>query len=947
MTDPCTDAAPLETLLEDFVQRCREGESPCVSEYAARHPAHAERIEALFPAVAAMERFRAEERSKREALSRRNALPHPPGQLGDFHIIREIGRGGMGIVYEAEQRSLGRSVAVKVLPTHALLRGRSLQQFQREARTAARLQHTSIVPVFGVGEQDGLHYYVMPLVRGVGLDEIIQELRARGDAAGADSTSRGNGHRPPRDVGALVPALTARKFATRRAPAQDDKNETGCARAVRGPGGGSPSYWDTVARIGLQAAEALDHAHGQGTLHRDVKPSNLLLDEDGVVSVADFGLARALDDSDVSHSSDFAGTARYMAPEQMRGTADVRSDIYGLGMTLYELLTLQPAFDPRARAVFLRTGQGFSEPPRPRKTDPAIPRDLETVVLKCLANEPAKRYQTAAALAADLHRFLENRPILARRASPFERAGRWCRRNPALAAVSGLAMALLTALAVTGLASHLQMREAYNETCQALERAETTRQLSLDVLDHVYAKLSPERIWIASDADPTGPTCPCIGVRAGNGSATSVERTALQVRASHDTAILLESLLAFYDRLAAEGGNERCVMLQSAIASRRVGDIRLCLGRIDHAEQQYLRAVDKLTTLRARAPKDLDCATELARSYNELGNVRSARREACQAYETHQAALSVLKPFAAAERPAEDYRYELARTFYFLAGKTAGAPGGSGHADEYRQSAIHILEKLTRGNPRAPDYRWLLALCRRDTGAGPEPAGNSWNSESRRQAIGILEGLVAEYPDVADYRYELIATYAWTPVGLCPQQERFAVSAETEQSLRKAIDQSEWLVAHNPTVPHYARCKALVLAKLGAASWGSQRLAEAENFFEKAVAMQSALVAKFPDSPPHDQALLGFFRLQLAQIRLNRNTGAKDRGRLGTLRQSLEQCIEGLGQLAGRSDLADDQLVRTSLPLAYDTLGNVLDAFGETDEAKEARRKAATVRKYR
>jgi tetratricopeptide (TPR) repeat protein len=719
-------------------------------------------------------------------------------------------------------------------------------------------------------------------------------------------------------------------------------------------------YWHVVARLGMQAAEALAYAHAQGTLHRDIKPGNLLLDEDGVLCVADFGLARAMDGPELACSGDFVGTARYMAPEQLRGTADVRSDVYALGLTLYELLTLRPAFDRPEQGIAFNAGQVRAEPLRPRKIQRAIPRDLETIVLKCLAFEPAKRYATAAALGADLRRFLEDKPIHARRASWLERAARWCRRNPALATVSALAILLLVAVAVTALAGYRQTSKAYAATRVALQQAEATSQLSLKVLNGIYAQLSPQRIWIASDSDPAGQTCACIGLGTGDGSATSVERTALQLWALPETAVLLENLLAFYDILAAQGGDDRCLVLQSAAATRRVGDIRLCLGQIYRAEQEYQRAAEKLTALRTQIPADIEVSTELAHCQNEIGNVCSARREADRAYAAHQAALGILQSCPPVPQPSAEYRYELARTLYFLASKSRSVPDApSGRevagkarrstafvrqSKEYRNSAIGILEELARQDPHAPDYRLLLALCYRGIGTTPDSAANVWNAQGRQRAIEILEALTAEYPGVADYRYELIATYAWIPVSLFPWQGHSALSEEGEQSLRKGIEQSEWLVAHNPTVPHYARSQALVLAKLATTCWRKGRLAEADDLFRKALQTQSTLAAKFPELSPHDEVLLQFLRLRLAQVCQERNAAAPVSGGLDESRSLLEQCIEQLTQLLKRPELAADQLAVSSLPLAYDAQSDVLAKSGDPQAAQEAKQKAKAAR---
>jgi tetratricopeptide (TPR) repeat protein len=597
---------------------------------------------------------------------------------------------------------------------------------------------------------------------------------------------------------------------------------------------------------------------------------------------------------------------------------------------------------------------------RPRKIDPAIPRDLETIILKCLAGEPSKRYQTATALAADLRRFLEDRPIRARRASRVERAWRWCRRNPALAAMSALAALLLVAFATTASIGYVHTTKAYAGASRALGRAEATSRLSLEVLDDIYLQLSPDRVWISSDSDPGGDACACIGLRSGAGPASSAERAAMQVQVSKETASLLENLLVFYDRLAEQAGDDFHVMLQSAIASRRVGDIRQRLGQLDQAEEEYTRAVEKLTALSRRPDADVRVRTELARCHNEIGNVRSARFEPSGAYQAHRSAFSVLHCPEPAGRSPEGYRYELARTLYFLSSKRPSAPVGRrgdkllenaptpgprlDPGSECRTSAVRILEELAGENPDAPDYRFLLALCHRPSGSGPDPARSPASARGRQQAIRILEELKAQYPGVVDYRYELTATYAWVHVGLFPWQRPSVAPSKAERGLLKALDESQWLVSHNPTIPLYARSETLILAKLGTICWRTGRLAEAEDFFQKALQTQTTLMAEFPDLPSHNRVLLEFARLRLGQVYYERNIGAPDAAALSRSRDLLQTCIENLTQLAERPELAEDRLVCSSLPLAYDVLSRVLGEIGEHEKAEEAKKKGKAMR---
>jgi WD40 repeat protein/serine/threonine protein kinase/tetratricopeptide (TPR) repeat protein len=377
-------------------------------------------------------------------------------RLGDFRIVREVGRGGMGVVYEAEQVSLGRRVALKVLPRRALLDPEAVERFRRESRAAAGLHHTNIVQVFGTGEQDGLHYFVMQFIPGVGLDVLIQELKqlqprrhpsvTKDVSRAASAQELLSGHLADPKVAALVETpteTTALPLPAGASPAGADS-----AKAAASSAGSGRTYWVSVARIGAQVADALAFAHAHGVVHRDIKPSNLLLDPRGTVWVSDFGLAKAAaDPENLTHSGDVLGTLRYMAPERFLGKSDARSDVYSLGVTLYELLTFRSPFTVADRNQLLHQVV-HEEPPRPRKVNPEVPRDLETIVLKVIAKEPAHRYQTAADFADDLRRFVEDRPVLARRLTPPERLWRWCRRDPRTAA---LLAALLLAL-VTGLA---------------------------------------------------------------------------------------------------------------------------------------------------------------------------------------------------------------------------------------------------------------------------------------------------------------------------------------------------------------------------------------------------------------------------------------------------------------------------------------------------------------
>jgi serine/threonine protein kinase/WD40 repeat protein len=460
----------LDLLVEEFAERYRRGERPSLQEYLERYPALADDIRDLFPALAVVEQAEADRPRPPEA----KAPTTPLQQVGDYRILRPIGAGGMGVVYEAVQVSLGRHVALKVLSPQALGDARARERFRREARAAARLHHTNIVPVYEVGEEGDVCFYAMQLIQGQGLDQVVQEVRRVRALAAADQRSMlATTARPldpaeaPRSgaVSAVAQSLLTGRFeppalAPNHPVAEPASGPTlpavPAATSASGDGRSTLSgiqthqgpYVRSVARIGQQAALALGHAHARGIVHRDVKPSNLLLDDSGVVWVADFGLAKTEEDN-LTRTGDLPGTLRYMAPERFEGHCDARADVYALGLTLYEMLVLAPAFPASDRLVLLEQIRNH-DPARPRALDPRVPRDLETVVLKAIDKDPRRRYPSTEDLAEDLRRFLADEPIRARQARLPERLGRWCRHNPAVAGLlAAVALALLLGIAAS------------------------------------------------------------------------------------------------------------------------------------------------------------------------------------------------------------------------------------------------------------------------------------------------------------------------------------------------------------------------------------------------------------------------------------------------------------------------------------------------------------------
>jgi serine/threonine protein kinase/tetratricopeptide (TPR) repeat protein len=433
-------------VLDEFRERQQRGERPDVEEYVSRHPEAADLLRKVLAAFQLLEVSLCQ-----DAPAAGVAEETLAGTLGDFRLLREVGRGGMGIVYEAQQISLGRRVALKVLPFAATMDPRQLQRFHNEARAAACLHHPHIVPVHGVGHERGVHYYAMQFIDGITLAHLIAQQHQPGEAHEVRTT-------------AFVPADPAAPTI----PAANVSTQVGPRDA---------GYYRQVAQWGIEAAEALEHAHSLGIVHRDVKPGNLMLDVQGRLWVTDFGLARTAD-SGLTMSGDLLGTLRYMSPEQAlarHGLVDHRADVYSLGATLYELLTLRPALAGSDRQELLRQ-IAFEEPVTPRKLERSIPAELETIVLKAMEKNPTHRYATAKELADDLRHWLEDRPIRARRPSWRQVAIKWARRHKPLvvAAAVVVTFATLVLAGATGWVANdraTRKRDAEEKVREALDAA--------------------------------------------------------------------------------------------------------------------------------------------------------------------------------------------------------------------------------------------------------------------------------------------------------------------------------------------------------------------------------------------------------------------------------------------------------------------------------------------
>jgi serine/threonine protein kinase/tetratricopeptide (TPR) repeat protein len=589
---PVLDDPRLVAALEEYMVAVEAGERPDRQAFLARHADVAAALAACLDGVSLV-------RAGAPRLLPGGAdgpAPAHESLLGDFRLVREISRGGMGVVYEAVQVSLGRPVALKVLPFAAALDARQLQRFKNEAQAAAQLHHSNIVPVHAVGSERGVHFYAMQLIDGHSLAAVLAELRD-GLVPGQGST----------DAAAVTPPQAAQSTLL----------------SARGP-----AYFRRVAELGVQAAEALEYAHQMGVVHRDVKPANLLVDTTGRLWVTDFGLARCQAGPGVTRTGDVVGTLRYMSPEQAlsrHGLIDHRSDVYSLGATLYEALTLRPPYPGRDREQLLRQlAQG--DPPPPRRHNAALPGELETIVLKAMRPEPEKRYATAQELADDLRRFLEHRPIKARPPGPGERAAKWARRHrPLVAAAAAVVLLGAAASAV----STVLVWQAKRQTEAALAEARKSQRRAEENFESMHRGTMAlllrleDRRW---DDVPRIQELRRDVVREG---------------------------LEFYKQFLHDDSPDPALRFQTARTYRQMALVYCSQQRAEEAQEVMRRAVALYEALEAGDPQDPTYPAEQARTLYLRGLLYTSTKRYPEAAAAYDRAAECFRR-AVAHEPADD-----------------------------------------------------------------------------------------------------------------------------------------------------------------------------------------------------------------------------------------------------------------------------------------------------
>ena len=715
------DPDPLVSAAESFEGGLRRGERPDPEAFADRYPELADRLREILPALVDLEPFGP---GAGPGVGVEGGVPR---WVGEYRIVREVGRGGMGVVFEAEQERLGRRVALKVLPGHALTAETRRERFEIEVRSAARLHHSNIVPVFGSGEHEGIPYIAMQFIEGRSLGDLLRAARDRADGG-------------------------------------DGAAEDGPGGVI---GGDAPGDFRAVARIGLQVAEALDYAHGRGVVHRDIKPGNLLVDDRGTAWVLDFGLAK-LDGLDgPSRSGDLVGTLRYMAPERFDGSSGPAADLYALGATLFELLTLRPPFNERTGAGLIdRIRRG--DPPRPRELVPRIPGDLETIVLKAMAREPGDRYASAGAMAEDLRRFLADRPILARRSSAADRLLRWHRRNSAVAALLWALLAALTA----GLAG---VSALYLEADRQRRASEESLRDARSAVEDLLTEVAESRLLDAPGLEPLRRELLRTALdysrkfaeRRGDDPIVRAELASSLYRLGRITAdlgdpgealgLFRRSLEIRSDLASASPGDDRA-RIDLAWSRHKVGDLLLEVGRPDEGEAELRRAVALLEG--ASAASAPGARRDLALTLGCLGTLLGRSGRDAQALGPYREALAIYRGMAD-EDPSPRIAADLAAMRNNI-GILLHRLGRFGEAERCFREAMAGLEGAgeIEGEGGATRPRDVLACSRINLGNLQLDTGRLGEAaKSFEDANAILEPLVRDHPEVAGFREHLARSY--------------------------------------------------------------------------------------------------------------------------------------------------------------------------------------------
>lgn len=765
-------AGSLAALVATVLARIEERGTSAIEEACLEYPQHAEALR------------------RRIALLRDAGLlvpadsGGPPKYLGDFELLETIGVGGMGVVYHAVQRALGRDVALKVIRPELLFLPGTRERFARETTIIARLQHPGIVPIYTVGGPDEVPYYAMERVPGCTLAEALVEI----------------GRRP---VEGLTGADLARAVRT-RSKAKSESSEKGSATSSSLFDG---TWEQACLRILRQVAEALEHAHGRGVLHRDLKPSNIMLTSGGRVMLVDFGLSHSEHGDDVTRSGERMGSIPYMAPELLDEGArafERRSDLYGLGVTLYQMLTLRLPFEadtvPAQIAAILE-----GRPPRPRTFAPRVSWEAETVTLAAIERDPARRYATVADFARDLDNALAHRPVEARRASAWLRTRRWIEHHP------GAAAALLLAALVPTLAAAYQLRETRRarESLTELTEQQALTQVNFDramrAIDSLLAQVGSSSLDNVPGLDAVRAEL----LREATALYADVERERPSDHRIHllaaKTALLHASTLRRIGRVDEAQRIVRSVIARlPAVIPQEDHTLRFIDARarslLSHltadpreAEEQMRLGLEAYTQLNADEPGDPQVRQDLLDiQVDALVAARARGRRTDLPVDVDK--VEALAREALAQAPSADTRRALARLLR-LRGYWAGQDGEPQKALPAFEESLTLCRSALEENPRDDETRAEVVESASNLGLMHYAQDRAQQSlEFFDLALVEARRNVSEYPDVVRYRAKLADVELNRGVALGTLGRK----QEEQESLERAAQLQTEIVAREP-----------------------------------------------------------------------------------------------------------------------------------------------------
>jgi hypothetical protein len=807
-----------------------------------------------------------------------------PAAFGDYVVERELGRGGVGIVVAAQQRSLGRRVALKLL-SRPLLASRALVRFQREARLLARLEHHGIVRVIDAGMVGSVPYYAMDFVDGAPLSVVIDAVRRHGLATATGAT-----------VMAAVTGTLERDETRPPAPTST------AAIDLR-----TGSYCNACAELCAQVADALAFAHAAGVVHRDVKPSNVLLRRDGTAVLSDFGLARQEDAPSLTFSGEFAGTPFYVSPEQARGDAiDHRTDVYSLGVTLYELLTLQRPFDAATTAQVLTRIQR-EEAIDPQRSNAAVPDDLAAIVLKAMAKEPALRYASAGALAADLRAWRQGDPIVARRPTRWQRLRRFVRREPWQAAALGTAITAAAVVVVlyVGFTSRViaERETAHQNLDQAMAAVdEFLSKVGRQDFEHIPQMSGIRRDllqraaqfyegFLAQRAHDARMQQRLASAHVGVGYVRHFLGDAQAAVGS------LRAAIAGFDAIIASGNADAAVRAGRADAQAHLGYVLKDLRQHDAARATLDEAIAALQALPAAAARGRSPRSTLAHALTARSDL--LRRSDISAARTDvRAAVAQLEQLQR-EGPTTDDDAQLAMHRLTLATLEIQM-GNTAAAESLLATARDDADQLAARAPEHAGVRRLACLTRdqlavlyHDTGR-PEPA-----IDSAAAAVQRWQQVVADFPLVPDYREHLGRSWS----NLAGMRTLGGDHAGAAQAAREATSVQEALVAAYPGVPRYQvrLVRALRSRMTGWLSGATSDAGEHATVLARALTLAENLHRESPQDTDYAKT---FADVLIHDVLLARQQGSRERARHSSAR-AMEVTAVALARNPHNDELRD------------------------------------------